>query len=100
MTRKRADDWTPGMTGRDEQGRQVKCLVADNGHIWMPDYDRLPSVVRRRLAESRHNICAACMAIEAGAIAQRGGRTDVSVKIYLEVIDAIERQLDPQGVSQ
>jgi hypothetical protein len=69
MTRK--DGWTAGMTGRDEQGRQVKCLTADAGHIWMPDYDRLPSVVRRRLAESRHNICAACMAIEAGAIAQR-----------------------------
>jgi hypothetical protein len=96
MTRKGADGWMPGMTGRDEQGRQVKCLVADAGHVWMPDFDRLPSVVRRRLAESRHNICAACMAIEADAIAQRRSM-DASVKIYFEVIAAIERQLDPQS---
>ncbi len=31
--------------------RQVKCLIASAGHLWMRDfYDNLPATVRRRLA--------------------------------------------------
>ena len=59
--------WTPTMEQRaDLNGRQVKCLIASEGHLWMRGYfDRLPPVVRRRLAESRFNICPACMDEEA-----------------------------------
>ena len=79
------------MKGPTEQGQQVKCLTASAGWKWMPNFDRLPSVVRRRLAASRHNICAACMAIEAHAKAQ--GRS-ATVADYFATIEAIERELD------
>lgn len=66
-------NWTPTMeqTGRTLEGRQVKCLTADEGHVWMPAFDRLPAAVRRRLAASRFNICPACMDIEVHAAASR-----------------------------
>jgi hypothetical protein len=44
--------WTPEMEqrARSEQGRQVKCLIASEGHVWMRDYfDDLPLVLRQRL---------------------------------------------------
>jgi len=36
--------WTPTMERRAElNGRQVKCLIASEGHLWMRSYfDRLP----------------------------------------------------------
>ena len=90
--------WTPTMEQRaDLDGRQVKCLIASEGHLWMRGYyDSLPSPVRRRLADSRHNICPACMTEEAArvAAAQRLKRPNISV--YCAVIDAIERRLDKQ----
>jgi hypothetical protein len=95
MTKVRSG-WTPTMERRaDREGRQVKCLIASGGHLWMRDYfDRLPSAVRHRLAESRHNICAACMTEEAGAAARAQGLRRPSIAIYLAVIRNIERQLD------
>jgi len=43
--------WTPTIEQRaDLNGRQVKCLIASEGHLWMRGYfDRLHPVVRRRL---------------------------------------------------
>jgi hypothetical protein len=79
-----------GKRQRGESERQVKCLTASRGHMWMRNhFDRLPAVVRRRLAESEFNICAACMDIEAYEIA----KGTPSIKTYLRVIDAIERKL-------
>jgi hypothetical protein len=82
--------WTPTMGQRltDLEARQVKCLTADAGHIWMPTYDALPPVVRRRLANSPYNICAACMDIEA----HRMGRKP-SLAAYFAAIETIEKQL-------
>jgi hypothetical protein len=82
--------WTPTMEQRaDLNGRQVKCLIASEGHLWMRGYfDRLPPVVRRRLAESRFNICPACMDEEAHMAASKP-----SVAIYCAVIDTIEKKL-------
>jgi hypothetical protein len=77
--------------GRSLEGRQVKCLTADEGHVWMPSYDRLPPAVRRRLAQSPFNICAACMAIEA-----RRAASKPTVEVYFAVIEAIERRLQPK----
>jgi transcription elongation factor Elf1 len=75
---------------RGEQERQIKCLTASRGHLWMRDYyDRLPASVRRRLAQSEYNICAACMDIEAHRIA----KGTPSIEVYNRVIDAIEREL-------
>jgi hypothetical protein len=90
--------WKPTMERRaDFEDRQVKCLIASGGHLWMRDYfDRLPAAVRRRLAESPFNICPACMSEEAEreAATQRLKRPTISV--YLNVIDAIEQKLDKQ----
>jgi hypothetical protein len=84
--------WTPTMEqiGRSLEGRQVKCLTADEGHVWMGSFDRLPPIVRRRLAQSPFNICAACMDIEAHRAAPHP-----TVEVYFAVIEAIERRLRP-----
>lgn len=89
MTQKRKRGWTADMKGCNEQGEQVKCLISDEGWRWMSWFDPLPAVVRQRLSKSRHNICAACMAIEARKIARKP-----TAKIFIEVIEAIERKLD------
>jgi hypothetical protein len=90
--------WMPTMGRRaDLDGRQVKCLIASGGHLWMRGYfDRLPAAVRRRLAESSFNICAACMSEEAEreAAAQRLKRPTIT--IYLATITAIEQKLNKQ----
>ena len=89
--------WRPGMEQRagSEDGWQVKCLTADAGHMWMPSFDRLPAPVRRRLAASRHNICAACLEIEASRKArERRRRGSATIGLYLALIAAIERSLD------
>jgi hypothetical protein len=90
---KRKADWTPTMEQRaDLEGRQVKCLIASEGRLWMQGYfDRFPSIVRRRLAESAFNICPACMDKD-GAARQRK-ETKPSVGTYFRVIEAIERKL-------
>ena len=83
--------WTPTMEQRaDLNGRQVKCLISSEGHLWMRGYfDRLPPAVRRRLAESRFNICPACMEEEARMAASKP-----SVAIYFAVIASIEKKLE------
>jgi len=82
--------WTRAMEQRAElNGRQVKCLIASEGHLWMRGYfDRLPPAVRRRLAESRFNICPACMDEEARMAASKP-----SVAVYFAVIESIEKKL-------
>jgi hypothetical protein len=81
--------WSGSVEQRsDPKGRQVKCLTSDEGHVWMPDYDRLPPAVRLRLAESPFNLCAACVSIEVYRIARRP-----NLNTYLTVIEAIEREL-------
>ena len=81
--------WGSAIRAHSEQGRQIKCLIANEGWKWMHTYDRLPAVVRQRLSESRFNICAACMQIEAR---KRSGK--LSGKIYIETIEAIEKEME------
>jgi hypothetical protein len=82
----------------DLEGRQVKCLIASEGHLWMRDYfDRFPSAVRRRLAESAFNICPACLDEEACVAASRRNEIRPTVAMYFIVIEAIERKLDQQN---
>jgi hypothetical protein len=87
--------WTPSMEQRaDLDGWQVKCLIASEGHRWMRDYfDCLPSPVRRRLADSPHNICPACMSEEAARVAAGQRLKRPTISVYFAVIDAIERKL-------
>jgi hypothetical protein len=52
-------------------------------------FDQLPAAVRHRLTMSRFNICPACMDEEAHRRA-----AVPSVKIYIEIIEAIEREIE------
>jgi hypothetical protein len=69
-------------------GRQVRCTTFDEGSVWIHELDNLPPPVRRRLANSRFNICPTCVDIDT-----RSNGTP-SLKLYFAVIDAIERTLD------
>lgn len=97
VSRKPRAGWYSNMEQRaDLEGRQVKCLIASEGHLWMRGYfDRLPPAVRHRLAESPFNICAACMDIEACNVE---ARRKPSVATYFAVIERIEQQLRDQKV--
>jgi hypothetical protein len=83
-------DWTPTMEERSSlEGRQLKCLIASEGHLWMRSYfDRLSPTVRRRLAESAHNICAACLTLQARRTASKPSAAD-----YFRLIESIEKKL-------
>jgi hypothetical protein len=69
-------------------GRQVKCCTYDPGEVWIHTLDNLPSLVRRRLADARYNICPTCVDIDTR---NNGAPT---LKLYFAVIEAIERVLD------
>jgi hypothetical protein len=69
-------------------GRQVRCTTFDEGYVWIHGLDELPPSVRRRLANSRFNICPTCVDIDM----RKNGMP--SLKLYFAVIDAIERTLD------
>src|SRR5262245_40520149 len=85
----------------DLGGRQVKCLIASEGHLWMRNYfDRFPSAVRRRLAESTFNICPACMDEEARRAAFQRRETKPSIATYFTTITAIERKLGHKMIEQ
>jgi len=74
------------MTALD--GRQVRCTTFDEGSVWIHGLDKLPLSVRRRLANSRFNICPTCVDIDT----RRSGAP--TLKLYFAVIEAIERTLD------
>jgi hypothetical protein len=78
-----------GQRAKAEDAKQVACLIQDAGHMWMDYHDRLPAAVRRRLAESRHNICAACLTLEA----KRRAATP-NIATFLRVLAEIEHQID------
>jgi hypothetical protein len=69
-------------------GRQVRCTTFDEGSVWIHGLDKLPLPVRRRLANSRFNICPTCCAIDT----RRNGTPTLA--LYFAVIAAIERTLD------
>jgi len=69
-------------------GRQVRCLEFDPGFIWLHGLDELPLLVRRRLADARHNVCPTCVGIET----HNNGTPTLT--LYFRVIDEIERTLD------
>jgi hypothetical protein len=69
-------------------GRQVRCETFDEGSVWIHGLDELPLPVRRRLANSRFNLCPTCILL---ATRSNGTR---SLKLFHRVIDEIERTLD------
>ena len=69
-------------------GRQVRCTTFDEGSVWIHRLDKLPPSVRRRLANSRFNICPTCVDIDTRR------NSAPTHKLYFAVIEAIERALD------
>jgi hypothetical protein len=69
-------------------GRQVRCMTFDEGSVWIHGLDKLPLLVRRRLADARFNICPTCIDIET----RKNGTPNLS--LYIAVVDAMERTLD------
>jgi len=81
-------------SGSTQEAQQVRCLTGDQGSEWIDGLDDLPPPVRRRLAESVHNICPTCVAAEADLEALPRGLRRPTIAIYFDVIEAIERRLD------
>lgn len=72
---------------------QVKCLNGWAGTTFMEShFDRLPATVRRRLANSRHDMCTACVMGEAHRVTGK----QPTVREYFKVIEAIERAMDKE----
>ena len=69
-------------------GRQVRCTTFDPGDVWIHDIDALRPPVRRRLANSRFNICPTCVGMDV----RRNGKP--TLELYFAVIEAIEWVLD------
>jgi hypothetical protein len=82
-----------GARAKDEV-RQVKCLIASAGHLWMRGYfDKLPAPVRARLRETEFNVCPACLTEEAQKMAYARGLPRPTVAIFLAALSGIERAL-------
>jgi hypothetical protein len=69
-------------------------MTFDEGSVWIHGLDDLPQPVRRRLAESVHNICPTCVGMETRRVAAERGLRRPTVSLYFEVITAIERKLE------
>jgi hypothetical protein len=65
-------------------------LTYDEGSEWIHEIDELPPCVRRRLSNSKFNICPTCVAIET----RNNANGPPTIGLYLLVITAIERTLD------
>ena len=93
MAQKQPWNWATA-EGQTVEGRQIKCLIASEGHLWMKGhYDHLPPAVRQRLSQSAHNICAACLDIAAHSLAKER-KTKLSLGIYFATIAMIEREIE------
>jgi hypothetical protein len=91
---KRETGWAPTMEQHARlEGRQVKCLIASAGHLWMQHYyDQLPRAVRQRLAASPQHLSG--LHGRSDARRQRsGGEPKPSIATYFTVIAQIERKL-------
>jgi hypothetical protein len=77
------DKWAK-VKSKTLEGKQVKCLTSDEGHVWIHGYDTLSPKVRRRLANSPFNICPVCLKGEVK------GRTDAD---YFRCIEIVEQEL-------
>jgi hypothetical protein len=87
--------WSPTMMrGSSQNAQQVFCTTGDQGSEWVSGNDDLPPPVRRRLADSRFNICPTCIGVDAELEAERRGLRRPTVAVYYAVIEAVERRLD------
>jgi hypothetical protein len=48
------------------EAEQVRCMLGDEGHVWISWMDDLSPVVRERLRNASFNICPACLIVEVG----------------------------------
>jgi len=64
------------------EAEQVRCMLGDEGHVWISWMDHLSPAVRERLRNASFNICPACLTVEVG-----GGQPDAA---YFQCIEAWE----------
>lgn len=83
------------MCKNDEAEIQVKCLIGNEGHVWIHEYDALPAVVRKRLRNSPFNLCAACLQMFVLPRVQRKYPTrEKALFAAIEVMEAEVRKED------
>jgi len=61
---KRGTRWAKPKTMDAEQ---VRCMLGDEGHVWIGWMDNLSLAVRERLRSASFNICPACLICEVGS---------------------------------
>jgi hypothetical protein len=66
------------------EAEQVRCMLGDEGHVWISWLDKLSPRVRDRLRNASFNICPACLIQEVGY-----GKSD---EVYFEQIEAWEAE--------
>jgi hypothetical protein len=74
---------------------QVRCWTADQGHVWIHAYDRLPPKVRRRLRDSPFNLCAACLVAYFLPEVPQGGTKEQRLFAAITVMEAAVRDGGP-----
>jgi hypothetical protein len=66
------------------EAEQVKCMLGDEGHVWVSWPDHLSPKVRERLRNASFNICPACLI-------QTVGRSKPDA-VYFRQIEAWEEE--------
>jgi hypothetical protein len=66
------------------EAEQVRCMLGDEGHVWISWLDRLSPAVRERLRNASFNICPACLIQTVGH-----GEPDAA---YFRQIEAWEKE--------
>jgi hypothetical protein len=86
--------WSPNMMRRStHEAQQVYCTTGDQGSEWIAGLDDLPLPVRRRLCNSRFNICPTCVHMDACSEAAARGLRRPTIAVYIDVITAVEQKL-------
>jgi hypothetical protein len=49
------------------EAEQVRCMLGDEGHVWISWMNRLSPAVRERLRNASFNICPACLRCAVGS---------------------------------
>ncbi len=69
------------------EGEQVRCMLGDEGHVWIQWMDKLSPAVRERLRNASLNVCPACLLQEVGH-----GKPDGAYLRQIEVWEEDDRR--------
>jgi hypothetical protein len=69
------------------EAEQVKCMLGDEGRVWISWLDRLSPPVRERLRNASMNVCPACLLGTVGR-----GKPDAAYFRQIEAWEAEDRK--------